>query len=742
MLAAPDIAIQLIQWLPRFRLRQTGAAGLQGLPLKLFLGELAEQYPAIPDDDLTEQVECFLTSYPNWRDWYAMLIDTQDFKFSFFYGDPQVSQTAITAWRRTVTAIDSDALVTWELVRKKQHSQLFRLTKWRTYPLSDDKELHKLYKCNTGLADTHVHLEGSECMPWLWQRLMAEETRVEQLPRYSSDALSELLPDRRKHNARESERNLMKQAIKDRNTLLAACQDDGGFTVFDPPVPPNDNNRLWNERALLVWAWARAEATKNDRCFERYLTAKNIFLRNHTQSFGENPGLFRFRDFFNRTREFHPRQSPRVKALRIGRLVDCAHDSRHLRALTVRISPFDHFSEYARFFDKVWEKMIISSRDKDESIRFIVHFIRDPKQETKGAIPFEQLYQRLDRQSAALHLFRLNYPELAKYIVGIDVANFERKCPPSIFTPYFRLLRGDMSVLEKAGDDNPYCDNWRRLQRQGLAVHPVDLPQLMFTYHAGEDFFHPIDGMRMMDEVIYNAGFVGGDRIGHGLAAGWNIEAFNNERGMATRIPQGILFDNLVWLYDKLCAINYDNHHQLRKIAELIRHYSVDIYGCAVEPNVAFRLLSTRHNLPESRLTGDVETMRLWGAELHDDKCKSERRKTINLPQDFIAMTDVHNTVQEHFLAVLAKKRIVVEFNPSSNVAVGHFRHLKDHPLFRYLEIQKDGLQASINTDDPGVFATRIELEYALILDAMLVNGMNAEESYKTLERLRKCGVV
>ena len=81
-----------------------------------------------------------------------------------------------------------------------------------------------------------------------------------------------------------------------------------------------------------------------------------------------------------------------------------------------------------------------------------------------------------------------NNSPFAKYIVGIDAAASEFDAPPEVFAPAFRYLK-----------------------RNGFKH---------FTYHAGEDFYHLLGGLRCIYEAVDFLNLSYGDRIGHATAAG------------------------------------------------------------------------------------------------------------------------------------------------------------------------------------------------------------------------------
>lgn len=85
----------------------------------------------------------------------------------------------------------------------------------------------------------------------------------------------------------------------------------------------------------------------------------------------------------------------------------------------------------------------------------------------------------------------------AKFVTGADAAASEFDTPPEVFAPSFR-----------------------RLRKNGIRH---------FTYHAGEDFFHILSGLRAIYEAIEFLGLQAGDRIGHATAAGVDVRESGNK---------------------------------------------------------------------------------------------------------------------------------------------------------------------------------------------------------------------
>lgn len=100
--------------------------------------------------------------------------------------------------------------------------------------------------------------------------------------------------------------------------------------------------------------------------------------------------------------------------------------------------------------------------------------------------------------------------------------------------------------------------------------------------------------------------------------------------------------------------------------------------------------------------------------------------------------------VQEKLRGIVRDRHLVVEVNPSSNRVIGPMASMQDHPVFRLTD-DKDGRlgqegRVTINTDDPGVFATSLSHEFFLLGEVLLGRGYPEEEVMRWLEWLRQKG--
>lgn len=78
--------------------------------------------------------------------------------------------------------------------------------------------------------------------------------------------------------------------------------------------------------------------------------------------------------------------------------------------------------------------------------------------------------------------------------------------------------------------------------------------------------------------------------------------------------------------------------------------------------------------------------------------------------------------------------------NPASNLRISGMASTASSPATVLLQKVANGLLACINTDNPAVFASCIENEYALLLDG-LRETMNPSAARDLLEKARQIGM-
>lgn len=342
-------------------------------------------------------------------------------------------------------------------------------------------------------------------------------------------------------------------------------------------------------------------------------------------------------------------------------------------------------------------------------------------------------------------------------IVGIDAASTEMFCRPEVFGHAFRYAR-----------------------RRGLTN---------LTYHVGEDFFDIIDGLRAIDEAMLFLGLGAKCRIGHGLAMGIDAKQYYSRRHYRIIAPKQYVLDNCVWLCMTASKEDVEIPNSLEtELNRLARElYKAIGYNkvCTFDMQTYWNSMLLRGDEPckldqKSNLTLWAKgTMTDWDqtAEVEDEivnvarqdheacllyqtyhfdheiKVNGEIRYQGKYPE---TIADIVEKLQAKMRRKVAAKQIAVECNPTSNLKIGFVDKYCEHPLlqkFDPIEKQSDPhyplLNASVNTDDRGVFATTLYNEFSLLALGMMKerNEETGEQKYgprqvmEYIEHLRQAGV-
>lgn len=177
---------------------------------------------------------------------------------------------------------------------------------------------------------------------------------------------------------------------------------------------------------------------------------------------------------------------------------------------------------------------------------YVFHFLKRYDPSVEGELSNSRVLQtrRICRHSDLRHFImnqaknmirlRESRPFLACRILGIDAASQEIGCRPEVFGPVYRLL-----------GEHQCCYG-------GIIEPEKQLPALGKTYHVGEGFPDIVDGLRAIDEVIQFLDFDCGDRLGHAVVLGTNVEEWYKTQHCQVSVSVQDYLDNLAWLYHAL----------------------------------------------------------------------------------------------------------------------------------------------------------------------------------------------
>ncbi|MCP5103506.1 MAG: hypothetical protein GY950_09015 [bacterium] len=505
---------------------------------------------------------------------------------------------------------------------------------------------------------------------------------------------------------------------------------------------------------------------------------------------GKTTGLRNFLRFFNAPqRESMGKDRVEMQGLAMEQLSQAVP----LRAVEGRLAPPSRGRNKYLPWLLAFAKQ--AKEDKLDKFGIVVHFRKKDHEPFEKERTFTAVLNlrhgkiRRLTESDAFRLFRLlSTPDpVVPFIVGIDAANLELTTPPEVFAPAFRFLREYPIELRQRSTTRAVA-----LEQYEDVASLVKKRRLGMTYHVGEDFRHLLSGLRAIDEVIEFLKPLPGDRLGHAIALALDPEVWAAQVGYQSVIPTQEWLDTLVWIHS-LLGPGHDLIGQL-SVEDRIQRYSRQIYGKIETDKIGkSRLDLTPPTLcdswrlrqldPYSVNTGRLETgkfsIRLQGYGNEHKRWADVQSKVLEEVDRYVGMESAYELVkyywydsyvrkmgdwcitvdmkakrelwinvcreiQEKLQEKVRARQLVVEVNPSSNRVVGPMERMADHPVFRLTLDKQNHLaresRVTINTDDPGVFATSLAHEFYLLGESLLNRGVPEAEVEKWLDWLRKNG--
>ncbi len=375
--------------------------------------------------------------------------------------------------------------------------------------------------------------------------------------------------------------------------------------------------------------------------------------------------------------------------------------------------------------------------------------------------------------------------DLMKFLTGLDAAGNEESLSPEVYAPYLRKLASLRDAQE---------------QRAKLIKQFPELYPLRKVFHCGEDFEDIATGLRRIDETVLYLDYNNDDRISHALALGVDPEKWYNLKG-DIRISKINLLDNLVWLCHqaeeigshsmvpfimrckshiiKLAQELYCSRHfckenitvenlykawELRKNCPLkwqkiLSENQVDNFSDALIPDIIQKFDVDGNETIASQLftyynndrdfffrANEIIEMRVETSPYYPHK------DMLKITKDDI---DVIRAIQDFKINEYADKGIIIESCPSSNIYIGGFCAIEEHPIFRWNPpikqwlknrfnksgIRKNVIKVCVNTDDPAIFPTNLDNEFILLRNAAIHSRSendNIEDINEWIEKLRQ----
>lgn len=523
------------------------------------------------------------------------------------------------------------------------------------------------------------------------------------------------------------------------------------------------------------------------RVLDRYLLGKTAFLaRTRQPMYVGSPGLSTFDGrYFGATRQSAGRVlRAGLRSGRHGRLMvrDILTAVTHqfeppaMRRLELRIAPDNPCRppDIERKFcllDRGIEELNAGSeaggshtrgRITPESLRFTVHFKRSiptRPQEDIGDRAVRVLARYL-RESAGYRATLNTYPDgkTAKWLGRIDVAGQERTLPSWYFGPVFRLLRGSREVEQWfsmiSRSDCPDLERvmkagaqwWMALSERGTITPAPGIHRLGGSFHAGEDFCDVLEGLFQIWGAVIGSDLQPGDTIGHGLALATCPIDFCDRTSRHIYAPAGNQLDSAAWLL-ALMREHGNEGWPVGAASDLeacIEALASDVWGPVASGGAdkAVQLFSQRWSDPFGLFAQDGDLRgRLRAYWTESGLGRYLKQRPLHERRTTAAVLEAVKMAQKFVVKKLVEREVVVETNPYSNIRIGGVHQLRLNPSLSVLELAEQGLGVCINTDNPGIFVSRIENEYTSLLVGAQQSGWSSEKCRDLLEAARRAGM-
>ena len=706
--------------------------------------ELAGRFPReaanLSSTDLMVEWNALLREAPDYRAWWTTLAAASGVRLDLAERQPRIPIDAVEAWEGLLDHLDGDALTTAFLHAQRPgadgEKDVRALGDWGVTLVAGDQGLEVLWR--RGLSDLHIHAGGVRFAQFAWFDLMDGSARPGDFEKFG----------------REEER-LLRQAKEARAQLWEKASPP----PEDRPLEDDgkrwgrwDSRRLLGERIMLARLWGKPILPPETLVpLDRYLFIKSRFFREARQPMETAPGLQTFHRYFRFLERPRPiaDQSARLAMGNYSDALTYLGECRNLRRIELRAGPANNAPSYASVAKSFGEAVenFNQARAEKVDVRLAIHFKRK-----REAGELQDTLKTLDRQTAALReaLFDEQYgPYIRKWVSRIDVAGWERDTQASMFVPYLRLARGDEQAtadLANLRDDDPRAcefEYWLRLRKMGRHRFSLAESRLGLTVHAGEDYADPLDGLHQVHTAMTGFDMRPGDGIGHGLAMTCDVEAFYRDRAVFAFIPRGAHLDSAIWLLElietrdstrQFLSFSHELHADIACMTREIYGPAFDIADLKWLAQARLRPRTPEFDrLPDHR-------RRLW--RLDASPCtRRVKDELIALTPERLRLTPVVRWAQGQVLGEARRRRVVVELNPASNLRVSGAGALALSPTVKLLLEIESGLLASINTDNPGIFLSRVENEYALLLAGCRSLQIPESRARGLLEEARRIGL-
>ncbi|TBW07813.1 hypothetical protein E0E50_15870 [Azotobacter chroococcum subsp. isscasi] len=378
-------------------------------------------------------------------------------------------------------------------------------------------------------------------------------------------------------------------------------------------------------------------------------------------------------------------------------------------------------------------------------LALVAHFIKKQWSPGKKAGPYRYYAQRmeLERTTNVLIETLRRWPRLHTWIRGIDAASNELHAPPEIFSSYYRAC-----------------------QHAGITHR---------SYHVGEDFAHLLSGLRAMYDALELLDLHNGDRIGHGTAMGISPKLW------LERMPGQVVVKKGEWMLDLLAAWRLlrslpEAAPVAARVATDLARYAGEIFrqdiSCTtLEAAMGLRHLNVRYIQAaiESNWTPSITPLGdIWQAEaqlvrtaqlnspqhlkllwdwLSDSTLWQRSEELVSIDTAYFD-TSTYLQLQQILMREVARRCVVIETLPSSNVRISQYMNFSEHHALRWMRVpgfvQKGDpeIMVSLGSDDPGIFAGDLNGEFYQLYSVLRSQGLNDQAALAYLAPVNERGRV
>lgn len=601
--------------------------------------------------------------------------------------------------------------------------------------LEDFKDTHG------GMYDLHIHLNGTMESDYLWQDCLERpDSFMQAISKKCSDPkvkelYEQVSPIANLQNlallasdANYLRMHLIKHCIFgqtiDGKQIVRDCMrkqevDSAvGVNLMDSVV---GGNRMQQECMFYTYVLSFLKHYPNDETtaslFHFYILINGLF----NKLFVMQSRFHGFEEFSKYTLSGIRKASENFKE-NVRFLQLAGNDLRNIKQMEGRFSPSGTEKDIAKTihhivnswdsFNEIQNKECSAQHLSDMTL--IAHFIKSLNGKY-GRFFFKEYREKVEAQAGALVRFKKSMSRESSFLIGIDAASSEFSTPPEVFAVAYRILK------------------------DGGFRH--------FTFHAGEDFFHLLGGIRAVYEAIMFLDLQRGDRIGHAAALGLSSKIWLDNIGCKMLIRKGEYLDDLIFAYQLLeKTTDVKIQGKIPLLINKINNLCFDVYGQYFSPFVQVKAWQDRCKSPkevfgkaERNLTDDLRLYRSYLEMRGNKNNKYDEIIEIATCEFFDANELTH--LQLMVLQVMHDKEIVIETLPTSNVKIGHHHSYASYHLcnwYKWAKIDHKPLPPIVlGTDDAGIFATNIFNEYCNVYCQLMYDKkLNAIDIIKFIEEL------